>query len=122
MSRRRTTSILPWLTAWGNDKNDRSFLIIGRSLLRSTAWKNLSGNAKTAYLLMADSAEGKREFDMPVSFYSEYMAKDTFQRVKTELINNGFIREKKNGANLREKNIYEFCFDWKQQNNKPPNI
>ena len=67
---------------------------------------------------MITNCGGRREFDMPKSVFEKYVAPATFQRVRKELIKKGFIREKKNGANLREKNIYEFCFDWK--NNEQP--
>ena len=56
---------------------------------------------------------GKRSFTFPYAKYRSYMTKPTFQRVKQELIDKGFVDVIQNNKNLRKSNIYAFSDRWK---------
>lgn len=87
---------------------------VGNSLLLSKEFQSLHAGAAHLYLCMAMEAGGKREFTFPAASATKYgIALNSFDRFKKELINSGFIRIKDSGRTTREKNIYEFLFDWK---------
>ena len=105
--------ILPWLSA-RTDGKEKRFLQVGNSLLLSDQMQHLKHGARYLYLCMALEAGGKREFTFPASAAKKYgIHENSFDRYKEQLISAGFIRIKASGRLTREKNIYEFRFDWK---------
>ena len=78
----------------------------------------LKPGARYLYLCMTMEAGGKRELTFPASSAEKYhIPPSSFDRFKAELIDAGFIRIKESGRLTREKNVYEFVFDWKA---RPP--
>ncbi len=110
-------NIRPWLSAKADCKEGR-FIQIGNSLLLSEQMCKLKPGARYLYLCMTMEAGGKREFTFPASSAEKYhIPPSSFDRFKAELIDAGFIRIKESGRLTREKNVYEFVFDWKA---RPP--
>lgn len=109
--------ILPWLSARIDGKEKR-FLQIGNSLLLSEQMKSLGTGARYLYLCMAMEAGGNREFVFPEASAKKYgIARNSFDRFKSQLLAAGLIRLKDSGRTTREKNVYEFRVDWQT---KPP--
>jgi len=59
------------------------------------------------------ASKGKQRFQFPYSRYKNLMTKQTFQRVKQELIDKGFIEVVAHNGNLRKPNEYKFSDRWK---------
>lgn len=120
MGRRKTAShcnIRPWLSAKADCKEGR-FIQVGNSLRLSEQFGKLKAGAKDLYYCMSMEAGGEREFTFPASCAGKYrISPSSFDRFKAELIDAGFIRIKESGRLTREKNVYEFVFDWKA---RPP--
>lgn len=120
MGRRKTAgrcNIRPWLSAKADCKEGR-FIQIGNSLLLSEQFGKLKAGARDLYFRMAMESGGEREFTFPASSAERHhIPASSFERFKAELIDAGFIRIKESGRLTREKNVYEFVFDWKA---RPP--
>lgn len=120
MGRRKTAvncNILPWQSARPDCKEKR-FMQTGYPLMLSDPIRELSHGAFRLYMAMMSEAGSKREFTFPASTAERYgIPRSSFDRFKIELIRAGFIRIKESGRLTREKNVYEFVFDWKT---RPP--
>lgn len=117
MPRRRAGSdqLSPWLTANENCKEKR-FIMVGNSLLLCPRYHALHDGAKHLYQCMADESGGKRQFTFPASAAKKYgIPRNSFERYKQELIENGFVRVLYSGRLTREKSAYEFSFEWKSE-------
>lgn len=110
-------NIRPWLSAKPDGREGR-FIQIGNSLLLSEQFGKLKAGARDLYFRMAMESGGEREFTFPASSAEKHhIPPSSFDRFKAELIDAGFIRIKESGRLTREKNVYEFVFDWKA---RPP--
>ena len=86
---------------------------MGNSQMLHEKMRGLGGNAFMLYSYMKLEAGGKPVFEFPKSKYIPFMAENTFQRAKVELIEAGFIEVEENNANLRRPNKYRFSTHWK---------
>ena len=112
MASRKKTPFSAWQTRKDNGIEERH-IRLGNSQLLDSAMLDLSDKGFKVYIYMLLESGGKREFTFSRSTYSKIVGNSTFQRVKEELIQKGFIKEKQNNANLRKRNVYEFSDGWK---------
>ena len=106
-------NILPWLSARADCKEGR-FIQIGNSLLLSDSFAELSAGARMLYFCMSLECGGKRVFTFPLTAAKKYgFAPATFRRHITELEAAKFISVN-SGKCVRQANVYEFSFGWKQ--------
>ena len=121
MPRRKAATnckISPWLSARPDNK-ERRFIQVGDTFLLSDRVKELNNGAFRLYVCMAMEAGMNTVFTFPASSAKKcgFTSNNGFELAKKELIEAGFIRIKSSGKCTREKNIYEFCYDWKA---RPP--
>lgn len=103
-----------WLSA-NQDSRDGRFIQLGNSFLFSERVKSLKSGAFRLYICMAMEAGGRREFKFPKSAALKYgITYTSYRRYLTELIKCEFISCKQNNWNLREENVYQFNFGWKE--------
>ena len=116
MPARKTKPFEPWLSLEPQGTNkDKQFLRVTVPMLYSPQFTALHHSSQALYLFMAAEAAGKTTFEFPRSEYNRLgFSNDCFFAAKTELIKAGFITEE-SLKNLREKNKYTFCMDWKKK-------
>lgn len=114
MARQKKTPFAPWQSCKDNGIEER-YIRLGNSQLLHPATLSLSDRAFRIYTHMLLESGGKREFTFPRSKSKQLMASSTFHKAKAELIEKGFIKEKRNNANLRKPNVYEFSADWQKK-------
>ena len=110
----KQVEIKAWLSA-NQDCREGRFVQLGNSFLFSEKVKTLSCGAFHLFLCMAMESGGRREFKFPKSSASKYgIPHRSFLRRLLELVESGFIMCKQNNRNIRQENVYAFCFDWKR--------
>ena len=112
MARRKPVPFPPWTTTTENGI-EKKYIRVGITLLQSESFLKLSDKAKTLYLYMLFESGGHMEFKFPWAKAKQICSKESFQRAKAELIEEGFIVEKQNNANRRKANVYAFSTGWK---------
>lgn len=115
MSRKKITPFKEWETTKENGIEKRYIRIGSTKLARMT---ELSPSAFKVFVCMCMESAGKETFEFPYSKYKDYMAKNTFKKVKAELIAAGYIEEVQNNQNLRKPNVYRFATGWKRSADK----
>ena len=114
-SRKRKNTVCAWLSANANCE-EKQFARVGSSFLQSETVGNISGAALRTYLAMTLCCGGKLYFTFSAADAKRFhISPSSFDRAKSELIDAGLIRLQSSGRLTREKNIYEFGFDWKKQ-------
>lgn len=113
MARKKNTPFPPW-TSCKNDGRESRYIRLGNSQMLHPAMQQLSDKAFRIYVNMLLEAGPERIFTFPRTKYKGMAGSATFQRIKEELIEKGFIREVQNNANLRKANVYEFSEAWKK--------
>ena len=117
MGRRKAAQncvLLPWASARADCREGR-FLQIGNSLLLAKSFQTMSAGARVLYLCMMMEAGGKKRFQFPLKAANKYgFASASFRRYVNELISAGVIA-RDSGANVRQPNVYEFTYGWKQE-------
>lgn len=117
MGRQKKTPFPPWQSCKDRGLEER-YIRLGNSQLLHPATQQLSDKAFRVYVNMLLEAGGGRTFTFPRTKYEKLAGRATFQRIKNELVEKGFIREVQNNANLRKANVYEFSDEWKRY--RPP--
>ena len=115
MSRqKKKTPFQPWTTLKPNGIEER-YIRLGNSLMKCSAFKELSSTAKLVWIYMLLESGGQREFEFSASVYTALMDKKTFLKARNELIEAGFIEIKQNNAHVRKANVYAFSEKWKEK-------
>lgn len=114
MSRKKKTPFPAWQTCKVDGIEER-YIRLGNSQLLHESMQGLSDKAFRVYVNMLLESAGKMEFTFPYSKYKNYVSKQGFLNIRTELIEKGFIEIVQNNANLRKANIYRFSEKWKTQ-------
>jgi len=110
---RKKTPFPPWQTCKSNGIEER-YIRLGNSQMLHEAMKQLSGNAFKIYTYMLLESGGNAIFEFPRCKYKSMLTNQTFQKVKMELVDKGFIEVVQNNANLRKPNKYRFIDEWKR--------
>lgn len=98
---------------------ERSFILIGESLLKNPAFQSLTGEAQFCYLVMANKSRGSDHFILPSSVAQTYgLPHRTFVRCVAQLENRGFIRSV-SGRYARKPSDYWFVSGWKEKVEPP---
>ena len=113
MSRKRLHEIEPWLCGKNCEGRGLTFARVTSDLLNSAPFNALSFGAQILYVRMTVRAAGKREFTFPHALYHPSFSNAAFERARNELVSAGFIEIKSSNGNLRQPNVYAFCFRWK---------
>lgn len=113
MSKSRSAKPLPrWLSATP-DCREKRFLQVGNSLLFNKKFQTLSVGARYFYLLAANEAGGKIDFQFPALKKRALGIKErTARNYIRELEKAGFIQKVRSGRNTRTANDYRFSFRW----------
>ena len=94
--------------------DDKHHFRMFNSLLMDTEFKRLSNSAKVLYTYMGLQSKGKAEFQFPQTAYIDFMTKPTFIKAKRELINGGYISERREGYLTV---YYRFSNEWLNKKN-----
>jgi len=94
------------------DPHHSNFFRVYSDLFHAPAFRSLTKNAQLLYIAMGLEAKGKTVFKFPFSAYSKLMSKRGFETAKQQLVDSGFITEKRYRT---VPNEYSFCADWKEK-------
>lgn len=102
-----------WLSADAHG-DEKSFVVVGSSLITSKQFQALSTGARAVYLAMANECKGQRDFAFPqaVAVKKYGIAARSLWRYVEELMKAGWITTQ-SGATTRQPNLYSFSFAWK---------
>ena len=84
--------------------------------LQLVCMNELSPNAFRLYVMMKSYAQQKNEFTFPYRIYKNFLSKQTFVKVREELINLGYVEPFVSYKNLRTENKYKFSSKWRERN------
>lgn len=106
-----------WLSADAHG-NEKSFIVVGSSLITSKSFQALSPGARAVYFAMANECKGQRDFAFPQAVATKKygIAARSLWRYVEELTAGGWIAAQ-SGANVRQPNLYSFSFAWKGREN-----
>lgn len=94
--------------------NPSHYARITDNMVKSPAWKALSGQSVNVYLLLKMKFTGGNEQDISLTYKEahEYMNQRTFTRAIDDLIEHGFVKIVRQAWTSRECNIYGFSDAW----------
>ena len=96
------------------DPHKSGFFRVYRDLFADSAFQSMTKNAQILYIAMGIESRGSVSFRFPHSAYRQFMSKDGFEKAKAQLVERGFITEKRYRT---VPNEYAFSDRWKQERN-----
>ena len=110
---RKKYAPLPYWQSRSQERGE-SFIRLGVSLLKSKAWKSLSGSAKAFYLALMAEGRGNDTVSFPHGIAKKYgVSASSYDRARSELIESGFIEQVNVGGMPQySKNQFRFSLRW----------
>ena len=112
----RRKKITPFHAYETDNKEDKNYIRLTKTLLMHTKFIKLSKSAKVLYVYMRLWAYPNMEFTYPINTAKRIMTKNTFLKSINDLEKGGFIEIVFRNKYSHQMNVYKFSNKWYKEN------
>ncbi len=98
------------------DRNGYEVNYLRITSIQLACMNELSANAFRLYVMMKSYAKGEVQFTYPYRIYKNIFSKQTFIKVRQELVDKGYIEPFHSHKTMRTENEYRFSSVWRTRN------